>query len=350
MKILVALILLVAALLRDVSASCNCSQTQYAPLPASAVGPAVSNITGYRIEPFGQGAYMVTDGNYQALFFVSDTSVVVVDAPPTIGTLLLQAIETVTTLPLSHLIYSHAHADHIGGAYLVTEAGNVTVIAHELTAGELAKIGGDSKRPVPDVTFRESFHLQVSNQSLELAYRGPNHEPGNTFIYAPKQKILMLVDIVFPGWVPFDRLGEAEDVPDFIKAHAQILEYDFDWYIGGHLDRPGNRNDVLIQQEYVNDLFTNCKQAIELSAQLPNASNPISAQAILSGTVEANPGNSWAYFETYFDAVTAFCVNLTNNKWLGRLGGADVYGTSNANAMINSVRIDYGILGPFAAH
>ena len=132
-----------------------------------------------------------------------------------------------------------------------------------------------------------------------------------------------------------------------LKLYNQILGYESDHYIGGHLDRAGTRHDVLVQQKYVKDLFANCKQAIELSAQPPSASNPTSAQSILLGVEKANPENSSAYFNTYLDTVT-YCANLTNEKWLGRFAGADVYGFDNADAMINSVRFDCGVLGLFA--
>src|SRR4051794_38677162 len=91
---------------------------QYAPIPSSAFGPAISNATSYRVEAFGGGAYMMTDDLYQAMFLVSSESVIVVDAPPTIGKNLLYAIGNTTDLPISHVVYSHAHADHIGAAYL----------------------------------------------------------------------------------------------------------------------------------------------------------------------------------------------------------------------------------------
>jgi len=45
-----------------------------------------------------------------------------------------------------------------------------------------------------------------------LAYYDNNHTDGNVFIYAPKQKVLMLVDVIFPGWVPFPYLAIAKDV------------------------------------------------------------------------------------------------------------------------------------------
>ena len=338
--------LLMRALAVSLSTTIATSVPTYAPIPPAALGPPISNATGYRLESFGQGAYMVTDGLYQAIFLVARDSVVVVDAPPTIGQNILKSIRSVTDLPISHLVYSHAHADHIGAAYLL-KGHNVTYVAHEETLNELAQVT-DTNRPMPNLTFSNYFDLKVSNQSLSLSYKGPNHEPGNIFIYAPVQKVLMLVDIVYPGWVPFDALGESQNIPGYIKAHQQILEYDFVHYVGGHLDRTGTRQDVLTQQEYVTNLYDNCAEAIRLSAAPPNASNPLSVPNSLASVMAANPGNSWATFEVYVhDLVASHCANKTTAQWLGRLGGADVYGQSNAVTMTESLRIDFGILGPF---
>ena len=57
--------------------------------------------------------------------------------------------------------------------------------------------------PIPNETFSNNYTLEIGNQTLQLEYYGYNHFPGNIFIYAPKQKVLMLVDIIFPEWVPF---------------------------------------------------------------------------------------------------------------------------------------------------
>lgn len=335
------------ALINFLHSSLQATAPIYAPVPAAAEGPPVSNITGFRVEAFGHGAYMVTEGLYQSIFLVACDSVIVVDAPPTLGHKLLKGIRTVTDLPISHLVYSHAHADHIGAAYLFKEP-NVTFIAHEETLKELRQVK-DPNRPFPDVIFSTHHRLHVCNQTLDLSYKGPNHQPGNTFIYAPLQKIVMLVDVVFPGWVPFDALADAQNIPGFIKAHDQILEYDFDHYIGGHLNRAGTRQDVVSQRAYVRDLYNNCAEAIRLSGAPPNASNPLSIQTSLAAVQAANPGNSWAIFEVYIhDVLASWCANRTNVVWLGKLAGADVYGQSNAVVMIESLRDDFGELGPFS--
>ncbi|CAM1504936.1 Fc.00g025270.m01.CDS01 [Cosmosporella sp. VM-42] len=334
------------------------SSPSFAPIPPSAVGPAVSNTTGFRTEQLGKGAYLITDGTYQSLFLIASESVIVVDAPPTLGHNLLRGIKSITNLPVSHIVYSHAHADHIGAAYIIYGSSpNITVVAHRETWEQLSEVNGKingttnalvDARPLPNKTFIGDLTLQICNQTLELSYKGPNHQPGNIFIYAPKQKIVMLVDVVYPGWVPFNALGESQNIPGYLKAHDQILEYDFDYYLGGHLNRFGTRQDVSIAKQYIDDLASNCLQAIQLSAMPPNETNPLSAQTALTAIGQANPGNSWAVFDYYLNNLLAdWCTNKTVETWLGKLAGADVYTKSNAQIMVESLRIDFGWLGPF---
>jgi hypothetical protein len=104
---------------------------------------------------------------------------------------------------------------------------------------------------------------------LNLAYDGPNHSPGNIFINLPAQRVLMLVDVVFPGWVPFAYLAESQNIPGWLEAPAQALNYPFDTYVGGHLTRLGTRNDVIIQQEYVTELKVQAANAIAPSTPPP---------------------------------------------------------------------------------
>jgi hypothetical protein len=104
----------------------------------------------------------------------------------------------------------------------------------------------------------------------------------------------------------------------------------------------GNRNDVLIQQQYISDLMANCEYAINLSA----TDDPTYGAAALLGTVQAaNPGNPWGAFKVYLDTMANLHANLTNEKWLGVPVAADVFQFENAGTAIESLRIDYGVLG-----
>ena len=262
---------------------------------------------------------------------------------------MLYAIGNITSQPVTHLIYSHAHADHIGGAYLFLPAAanpsKPTIIAHAETAKFLSQTP-DRNRPLPTLTFQTNHTLTVGNPTLQLSYHGLAHVAGNIDIYAPAQRILMLVDVIYPGWTPFSRLGVAVSVPGYLATHDRILHsYEFKYFVGGHLNRVGNRADVEIQRNYVRDLYANCEEAI---GRTEDPQDPVLGPAALLGRVLAvNPGNAWAAFAVYLGAVAGVCAEVTNRKWATRLSAADVFQLDNAEAMVESLRLDYGVWGPF---
>jgi glyoxylase-like metal-dependent hydrolase (beta-lactamase superfamily II) len=317
----------------------------YLPIPATAQAPKLPS-TGYLTTPLGDGAYFVTDGVYQALFLVTPNSVIVVDAPPTIGDNLRYAIGNVTSNPVTHLVYSHHHADHIGAARQFTQRNpHLEVIAQANCLPLLRAVNDSTARPLPTRLFEDKYTLRVDNQTLELAFHGENHSPDNIFIWAPVQKVLMVIDIVFPRWAPFYDLAVSSNIPAYLAAHDIILSYPFTTYIGGHLGYAGTRDDVLTQKAFLTDLFTNCAAAITASAD-PN-NTVIGVANTLPPVLAANPGNSWAEFKTWFDTLGVFCGGQTVSKWGGKLAGADVWLKDNAVTAIVSLRLDSGILGPF---
>lgn len=295
-----------------------------APVPSTARGPAIPQDKGYLVQEIRNGLYWVTDGTYQVMFLTTGKGVIAVDAPPSLGKKYLQAIAGVTSEPVTHVIYSHAHKDHIGAASMFPK--NAKFIAHKDTASHLAR-AKDADRPVPSVTFTRTLTLEVGRQRLVLDYKGLNHSPGNIFIYAPRQKVLMLVDVIFPGWVPFTRLALAQDVPGFIAAHEQALTYDFATFIGGHLSRLGTRQDVRTQLEYINTVRANAAKALQT----------VDFMAIAKQTGFENP---WLLFGRYLDAVAKACADATVPNWVNRLGGADVFTFDHCWVMQDSLRID----------
>jgi len=303
-----------------------------APVPAPAKGPAIPK-AGYLVQEIEDRVFWLTDGLYQMIFVVTDQGVVAVDAPPTIGHNILRAIKGVTDKKVTHAIYSHHHADHTGAMVLY---GGAQLYAQDEVA-RLLKRDNDPNRPVPKNTFTDSMKLKVGGDTLQLDYHGPNHTPGNTFVYLPSQRVMMLVDIVFPGWVPFAYLAESQDILGWIGAPAQLMNYPFETLVGGHLTRLGTRADVTIQQEYV----------AELQAAAAKAIATFSVDSVYA-TVD--PTNPWAVFKGYLDGVASQATNAVVPNWTSRLGGADVYTQTNAYTLVESLRIDSGHLGPFSIH
>ncbi len=297
---------------------------RHLPIPAQAKGVALDPGKAYRLQDLGRGLYMITDNVYQSMFLVHETGVVIVDAPPSYADHILKGIREVTEKPVSHLIYSHAHIDHIGGARAL---GDVPIIvAHQETKRLLAR-ADDSNRPLPTVTFQDSYTLKVGGQILELSYHGIAHQPGNIFIYAPSQQTLMVVDVVFPGWMPWRRFALAQDVPGYFVQVEEIRRLQFTTLVAGHVARTGTHADVELQSEFMQAVKSAAAKA--LAATKPGQGLPAAAQ-----------GNPWAVFDDYIDRVAAKCVDELTPMWANRLAGFDVYVWDQCYVMEQSLRID----------
>jgi hypothetical protein len=144
----------------------------------------------------------------------------------------------------------------------------------------------------------------------------------------------MLVDVVFPGWVPFAYLAESQNKPGWLEAPAQALGYPFHTFVGGHLTRLGTRDDVVIQQEYVADL----KAAA-------NAIGTFNVQTVYESVDTSNPWPSSA--ATW----TASPPNPPmRSSPAGSTSSAAPMSTPRPTPTSSSLRIDYGQLGLLGIH
>lgn len=297
---------------------------KYLDVPASARGPAIDPAKGYRVEDLGHQTYMVTDNGYSSMFLVYERGVAVFDAPPGYADKLLAAIREVTDKPVTHLVYSHSHADHIAGA---RKLGPVPVIvAHEETKRLLVE-AADPERPLPTSIFRDRMTLKLGSRTVELSYHGYGHEPGNIFIHVPDARVLMVVDTVFPGWMPWRRLALAQDIRGLFRIVDEIGAMDFDKLVGGHVARWGTRDDVRLQRDFMRDLRSAAAEALR-TTKFGEQLNPTDA------------GNAWAGFDNYIDRVVVQCMNTLEPKWRDRLAGYDAFIWDQCYAMEQSLRID----------
>jgi glyoxylase-like metal-dependent hydrolase (beta-lactamase superfamily II) len=302
----------------------------YAPIPPSALGPAL-NAQGYFVGRVKRNLYWVTDGTYQAAFLTTRDGVVLFDAPPTIGHNLQRAIDETAAAngvsnKVTHLVYSHHHADHAGASSLFGR--DVVRIGHAENKRLLLR-DNDPTRPAPDVTFEDRYKLRVGGQRVDLAWHGTNHTPDNIYIHLPDHETLMLVDIVLPGWVPIYNLNLSEDIPAFIAAPDTALSYPWRHYIGGHVGRLGTRDDVVLHQRYVSDIAASARTALATVDPTPYF-------------VKYGP-NAWAAVKTYLDAVTDYAAAPVIAKYTGVLAAADVFTASSTLVILESIRLDLGV-------
>jgi glyoxylase-like metal-dependent hydrolase (beta-lactamase superfamily II) len=317
--------------------------SDYHPIPADEYGTLFLPDRlrkGYHVEELNGGVYYVTSGAYDSLFVATGSGVVVVDTPPLVGDNMLRAIREVTDEPVTHLIYSHWHADHIGGAGIYGP--DVKVISHEYTREMLQRwpdLGG-SRRPIPlpTETFSASETLDVNGVKFQLDYKGVNHAPGNIFIYLPQQKVLGAIDIISAGWSVYNACDASENIRGWVEAHDWVLEYDFDAVVSGHVNRWGTRDDAVESRQYVQDMVAFSKEAM----------SQVDGSEFMN---RLGFSNAWVLWENWMNELTNYATKKTLEKktdngqtWAERLAGADVMTKYHVYAIIEALRLEWGLM------
>lgn len=293
---------------------------------------------GYHVEELADGVHYLSNGAYDCMFVRTGGGVVLVDAPLTLGNSLLPAIAEVTDEPVTHLVYSHHHADHIGAGAIFGP--DVTVVAHDKTR-EILERFPDPNRPVPTETFQHDETLDVNGVTLELSYKGQNHCEGNIFVYAPAQKVLAAIDIMNPGWSVFRYCDASENIRGWVQAHDQILDYDFDAVVCGHVNRWGTKDDARTSREYVNDLVDLGREALE---QVSDAEE-------MRWVGLHHP---WVVWNNWLNEMANYVTRRiltketsTGQPWTERLAGVDAVTMYHAFTVVEQLRLEWGVLGSF---
>ena len=300
-----------------------------APIPRRALGPAV-NAQGYYVGRVEGNLYWITDGAYQSAFLTTREGVVLFDAPPSIGHNIQRAVDEIAAAngvsnEVTHLIYSHHHADHAGASSLFGRS--ITRIGHEETRKLLLR-DDDPARPAPDETVQDHRILEIGGERIDLAWHGSNHSPDNIFIHLPDHDALMLVDVVSPGWAPVCQGGLAEDLPGYIEAADTALTYRWKHFIGGHMGRLGTRNDVATHREYMADIADSSRKALDAVDPTP--------YFVKYGS------NTRAAVRAYLDAITTDAAAPVIEKYTGVLAAVDVVTPSTTFDVMHSMRVDLG--------
>ena len=226
-------------------------------LQALAQAPAVPEMTARQVSPSawyieGQSALgSPANQNFisNAGFVITPAGVVVIDAlgSPALAQRLLAEIRKHTDRPVTHVIVTHYHADHIYGLQSFKAAG-AKVLAHEAgreylnsdtarlrleaSRTDLAPwIDKDTRLVEADEWLTDGRDLLVGGMRLRIEHVGPAHTPEDLVIYLPSEKVLFAGDLVFRGRIPY--VGQA-DSGHWIKAIDSLLAFDTDVIVPGH--------------------------------------------------------------------------------------------------------------------
>jgi len=159
------------------------------------------------------------------MFVVTGDGVVVTDPINQEAARWLRAeIGKITDQPITHLIYSHSHADHASGG---TEYGDVpNVIAHRNAPEDIDLVE-------PTVRFDDQYSFEVGEKTFELTYLGPGHGTDMIATVVRPDDVAFVVDVVSAKRL-FYRDFPGANVDHWMQQVKRVTELDFDFLVGGH--------------------------------------------------------------------------------------------------------------------
>ena len=278
---------------------------------------------GYLVQQVKPDVYVITDGIYQSAFATTGKAVILFDAPESFAQHIVKAVASVTKEPIVQLVYSHAHVDHIAGAgTLVKQVPKLVIVAEAQTAAFLRE-KKDPRRPVPTSTFKDRRTLKLGTMTVELK-KGQWHSPeGDLLVYLPGRKFLMAIDTLAAGHVPFMDFDLSTNMHAYLKVFDQLLAYDFDVLVPGHLTYLADQQDVQMSKDYALDVYKTVKRIHDSTDQMK-----VMSQAAQKYSWD----NKFAIFRTLLDGVIGQCGNEIQGRWIDKLAGVDVFGASHCRA------------------
>jgi glyoxylase-like metal-dependent hydrolase (beta-lactamase superfamily II) len=218
--------------------------------PATAAQP-------WLIQRLTERTYFIELAFHSVTAFVGDHGVLIIDAPNVIpplppsnasdGERLVQAIRTFTDKPVTRLIYTHPHQDHVGGAGYLDEAlgDGFRIIGTKWMTAAIRRYG--LPLPEPEIVIRDRVATYVFEDNPAFTFRIVTPEPAahttaDSYVITP-DRVLHVTDIIHPlrlptainggvtsqeGWVRMLRYVAGErDNYDFINpGHENVAYFD----------------------------------------------------------------------------------------------------------------------------
>ncbi|HYD25333.1 MAG TPA: MBL fold metallo-hydrolase [Croceibacterium sp.] len=170
------------------------SAQQGPPPGARPAGPTLPGVTD--IEKVTDNVYKIFGGGGNTTVFVRSDGVVLVDTKlPNNGQAILDQVRKITDKPVTMIINTHSHPDHLGSNQQIDTSlgGNVEVVVQSNTARRMAAMPGNSK---VSQQFADTLTLGSGADRIDLYYFGAGHTDGDAFIVFPAERTLLMGDVM----------------------------------------------------------------------------------------------------------------------------------------------------------
>lgn len=179
---------------------------------------------------------------------IGEQGVILIDSGSSdeVGKHLGKTIAKLTSKPVTHIINTHHHGDHVLGNIAF---GKAEIISSEICRDLVNKTGDEwvalienligrklpNTRPVPaSVIFSgENARIERSIQGVKLVFWLPkgSHSPGDMMVYLPEDKVLVGGDILVNRTIPVMRDAL---VQNWVSTLEQVRSFDASTIVPGH--------------------------------------------------------------------------------------------------------------------
>ena len=202
--------------------------------------------------------WVLRGGGGNTAVFVGADGVTVVDAKnPGWGKPILDKIKELTGKPVTTLINTHTHGDHVSGN--VEFPATVEVIAQENTRAHMEKMkifADNNNAGMAKKTFKDKMTIGAGPDQIDLYYFGRGHTNGDAWVVFKALRIVHAGDIFAGKQVPLiDEAngGSMKEMPDTLMSAYNGI-HDVDMIINGHSAAETTWSDLKEYAEFNKDL------------------------------------------------------------------------------------------------
>jgi glyoxylase-like metal-dependent hydrolase (beta-lactamase superfamily II) len=252
----------------------------------------------YVLQRVTERVWWVSRHFYGSLFYVGTRGVLLLD--PFLGgaDATVKAVASVTDLPVTAVVYSHFHADHIGGARRLFEllaAAPPRVIASENTAIWMERFGSDLPWAA-DVLEWPSGALSFEDVTLRL--RGlprPGHAPDHAVFLLEEERVGHSADLINIDQLPFGGFAGQDPLVLFKPNLEFARSLEFDWFCGGH-GNIGEKSDFDFYLTYLDEVAGLVNEYVPRPEVVPD----LSLTDYLAGLDEASKSRLLSELDNHF--------------------------------------------------
>jgi glyoxylase-like metal-dependent hydrolase (beta-lactamase superfamily II) len=204
------------------------------------------------VDKIKDNLFVLKGGGGNTAVFVTSTGVVVVDAKnPGWGQPILDKIKTLTPKPVTLLINTHTHGDHVSGN--VEFPATVDVVVQENTKTNMQKMDifkQHNNRGMAKRTFKDRMTIGKGADEIDLYYFGPGHTNGDAFVVFPALRTAHVGDIFAGKNLPLidsANGGSVLHIADTLQSAHDAIK-NVDTIVNGHMPTTTTWDDL---QTYV---------------------------------------------------------------------------------------------------